>query len=62
MAIISNYFEWSVIADKRVDSSASAVFRIKRFKFAGSDFNSSFNQNLIKTYKKNASFIRFKFF
>ena len=29
MAIIRNYFERSVTADKRVDSSAFAVFRTK---------------------------------
>ena len=52
MAIIGNYFERSVTADKRVDSSAFAVFRTKQFGFASSDFSSSFNQSLIKINKK----------
>ena len=55
------YFERSVTADKRVDSSASAVLWIKRFQLSNSDFSSSFNQSLIKgKLKKIGSFNRVK--
>ena len=61
MAIIGNYFERSVTADKRVDSSAFTAFRTKRLRLCQLRFQFFIQSKTNKDkLKKIGSFIRFK--